>query len=217
MIKTRIFKTLLLFFFFVYLFPNTSSPVVFRNTEDPFIQLETVVSGNENTVVQTGKDDAVAQLEFGDLQSPVLVSVGDLSGNLEIISCEDCSTDLINDSLGSPKEEGWVVVSDSFHDGTTVLYTHSSTQPWGITFGQVFLDLENNNTLKDSIVCFEDMCYSVAEVVSLDREDKRLGQDLVLENIFKTMYKGQVIIVTCSDYIVPWAQTPKLLIQLQPY
>jgi hypothetical protein len=66
MIKTRIFKTLLLFFFFVYLFPNTSSPVVFRNTEDPFIQLETVVSGNENTVVQTGKDDAVAQLEFGD-------------------------------------------------------------------------------------------------------------------------------------------------------
>ncbi len=89
------------------------------------------------------------------LQSPVLVSVGDLSGNLEIISCEDCSTDLINDSLGSPKEEGWVVVSDSFHDGTNRLVHALINTTMGITFGQVFLDLENNNTLKDSIVCFE--------------------------------------------------------------
>jgi hypothetical protein len=136
-------------------------------------------------------------IQVGEFQFPKSVSS---------VECTTCTLDEIVKNLGDYTE--WKVVKDD-----NVLYFHSGAE----SLGQVFLDLYRMGKLSvGDDVLFESNLESrfiVNDAFILSREEALESPEFFFENRFP----GEIILVTCSEELVPWIETTgKLIIRLVP-
>ncbi len=132
---------------------------------------------------------------------------------LEIIECLGCSNSEIDQILGKANVEEWKAVRD-YRGSVNILYVHSS---WHITYGpylgEIFRRIIREEDLIGVEVCFNDICFVISDYKILERES--ISGSIPVSDVFP-LRENQLIIVTCSTYMVPGLETPKMLIELVP-